>query len=352
MNTHNLSRKQHGFTLVELMIALVLGLLVIMAASAIFLSNRQVFSTTTALNRIQENARAAFEIMARDIREAGGDPCGRTEYVEMLPDAQRGAWFDTWKEGVLGQAGADANSPDSITLFSATDSEVRVTGGGDPSANLTISMNASDAGIAAGDILVVCNAEVAAVFRASPNTSGNQIGHNSGSSNKIKPFQRTQAEVDDPNKNDNSKGYCFTATEADGTFHGQCLQVTGDPLPPPAVIVRPTAVEWTVAPNANGGSSLYRTVRNINTNAVISTAEVAAGVVNMKLMYKLTGANGLVDANGVANWAAVEAVQVVYTLNPEAGTLQGRDLEGTDAGERLSRTVSSVIAIRNREGLL
>ena len=58
-----------GLSLIELMIAMMLGLLVVASASAIFLSNRQTYRATEGLGRVQESGRMAFELMARDLRE-------------------------------------------------------------------------------------------------------------------------------------------------------------------------------------------------------------------------------------------------------------------------------------------
>lgn len=60
-----------GFSLIELMVALVLGLLVAGAALAILQSNQATYRSNEGLNRVQENARIAFELMSRDIRSAG-----------------------------------------------------------------------------------------------------------------------------------------------------------------------------------------------------------------------------------------------------------------------------------------
>lgn len=337
-------KKQTGFTLVELMVALVLGLLVIMAATAIFLSNRQVFGSTTSLNRIQENSRAAFEIMARDIREAGGNPCG-SPVVSILPVAERVSW-QSWGAGIFGTEGGGADTPDTVTLFSAADDEVRVTGQDNPGANVDISTNP---GYDTGDIVMVCNAELGSLFRVSHTSNGGLgLGRNSGAGgNAIDVFRENQEEVDNPPPGGASRGYCYTQDHS-GSINPNCTRTGSSP----AVVIRPTAIRWEILDNASGGRSLFRTLMTGDGATVRSTAEVAAGVVNMQLMYKLAGAGNLVDANGVSDWETVEAVQVVYTLNAEAGTLQGRDLEGVEAGQRLSRTVSSVIAIRNREGLL
>jgi type IV pilus assembly protein PilW len=93
-----------GFSLVELMIALVLGLVVIGAAVSIFLSNQQTFRTTENLARLQENARFAFESMAREVREAGGTPCGTKPVANVINGG--GGWWSWNAQGPLrGYAG-------------------------------------------------------------------------------------------------------------------------------------------------------------------------------------------------------------------------------------------------------
>src|SRR3546814_14216761 len=82
-----------GFSLVELMVAMVLGLLVSGSAIGIFISNRQANRATDSLSRIQENARTAFELMARDVREAGGNPCGRNLLVTSVINGSGGNWW-------------------------------------------------------------------------------------------------------------------------------------------------------------------------------------------------------------------------------------------------------------------
>ena len=64
-----------GFGLIELMISMVLGLLVLGAAIAVFQSNQRTFDANEGTNRIQEGARVAYELMSKDIRAAGGAAC-------------------------------------------------------------------------------------------------------------------------------------------------------------------------------------------------------------------------------------------------------------------------------------
>ena len=95
---------QAGLTLVELMVALVLGLVLILGVLNIFVSNRETFRVTENLTRIQENARAGFDFMARDVREAGQNPCGtnlgRQRHTQNRCDSLVGRleqWPDHWR---------------------------------------------------------------------------------------------------------------------------------------------------------------------------------------------------------------------------------------------------------------
>ncbi len=64
-----------GFSLIELMIGMVIGLILLLGVVTIFTSTQRVNNTEENLSRIQENARLAFDIMARDIRMAGNYGC-------------------------------------------------------------------------------------------------------------------------------------------------------------------------------------------------------------------------------------------------------------------------------------
>lgn len=68
-------RQPRGFTLIELMVAMLLGLIVVAGISSVFLANIKSFHSNTALSDVQSNARIAFTMMARDIRQAGFSGC-------------------------------------------------------------------------------------------------------------------------------------------------------------------------------------------------------------------------------------------------------------------------------------
>ena len=60
--------KLPGFSLVELMVALTLGLLVVGAMIQLFAGNRATFNANEALARVQENGRFATEVLRREVR--------------------------------------------------------------------------------------------------------------------------------------------------------------------------------------------------------------------------------------------------------------------------------------------
>ena len=64
-------RSWRGFSLVELMIAITLGLLLTAGLIQLFSSTKVTFNTNDALARVQENGRFALETLKRELREAG-----------------------------------------------------------------------------------------------------------------------------------------------------------------------------------------------------------------------------------------------------------------------------------------
>ena len=83
--TH-LSRPSRGFTLIELMIALVLGLLMIGATVTVFLSNQQTSRTMTELGNAQEAFRFASHTIMRVVQQGEiQDPKGKLLSVLIKP---------------------------------------------------------------------------------------------------------------------------------------------------------------------------------------------------------------------------------------------------------------------------
>ncbi len=62
---------QSGFGLVEVMVAMVLGLLVVLGITQIFVSSKQTYETQDASARLQEDARYVLSRITQELRMAG-----------------------------------------------------------------------------------------------------------------------------------------------------------------------------------------------------------------------------------------------------------------------------------------
>jgi type IV pilus assembly protein PilW len=96
-----------GFSLVELMIAMVLGLLVVQGVYILFAAAGKVNATQTALSRLQENGRVAMDLVANDLRSAGRLPCGSKSSPLVFTDT-----LPNHISGQPGEARMSASVPD------------------------------------------------------------------------------------------------------------------------------------------------------------------------------------------------------------------------------------------------
>lgn len=74
-----------GYSLVELMVSLVLGLVIMAAVLSVFVGMGQSVRTEDALSRVQENARFGVEKLSVDVRQAGFMGCVRDVNVLLDP---------------------------------------------------------------------------------------------------------------------------------------------------------------------------------------------------------------------------------------------------------------------------
>ena len=80
---------QKGFTLIELMIALVLGAIVIGAIYSTYIVQQRSYTVQETVAEMQQNIRAAMMVMARDIRMAGYDPDGTGNFSITAASSDR-----------------------------------------------------------------------------------------------------------------------------------------------------------------------------------------------------------------------------------------------------------------------
>lgn len=108
-----MKKRLHGFSIVELLIAMTLGLVLSAGIIQVFLANRQAQRIEQSVARVQENGRLALELITQDLRMAGFVGCGAflkntdrtfTNHVAAL--AGNNNTFD----GVNGPLGFSSNS--------------------------------------------------------------------------------------------------------------------------------------------------------------------------------------------------------------------------------------------------
>jgi type IV pilus assembly protein PilW len=352
--------RSRGLALVELMISLVLGLVIIGAVTGIMLSNMQGFQTTRGLSQVQDAARVGFELLARDIRQAGNVPCGNDiPVVNVLNSAQGAPSNVPWQydfnnafigfDSVTSLNGVGNQIPDteSIVMLSGAASDIYVSDYpiNNNGASFTIdTASGGPTGLADGEILLICNEKQAAIFQLTQSgNSGNGGGGNSGENVVVNTGGST------------SPGNCSKGLGPviPGNNPSQLCDTNGNPGPfdKNAVIASLSSVAWYIGDNSRpdeGGRSLYMARLGTNSgNAVLRRIEIASGVTDLNFRFRLIDTADFVDAATITaanRWADVNAVEISMSL-----LSQDQNISTSDADDgRLERSFTSVVAIRSR----
>lgn len=72
-------KRMSGLSLIELMIAMLIGTILVLGLVQIFSASRTAYQTSEGLGRVQENARFAIDFLQRDIRMAGHFGCANDQ---------------------------------------------------------------------------------------------------------------------------------------------------------------------------------------------------------------------------------------------------------------------------------
>lgn len=182
---------QLGFTLVELMVSMTLGLILTAGLVQIFVSNKQSFLMSQALSNVQESGREGAMILAREIRNADYWGC-ITAATSVKSNLNPGATDDVLDFSKGLEIYPDADSDNAIVDGSHV-IVMRGIGGGPevtvekvPAAD-SASLHVTDASLFdVGDVLLVSDCEHANIFQVSKaNDNGNDlVVHNTGGTMK------------------------------------------------------------------------------------------------------------------------------------------------------------------------
>lgn len=274
MNTHN-----RGFSMVELMVAMVIGLMILAAVSTVLVNSKKNYTTQDSLARLQENARFAIQILSRDLRMAGHFGCAddiSTVHNLLNPGAATFPVFNTDHPIEGSESGADWSpsgesldftplaGTDAIAIrYVASDSVALAKEMPSQAGSAQVALNS---GLNIGDVVMIADCSSADIFQITNfNTAGgfDHVVHNTGGSSP----------GNDPDNNPHkfSKAYGLDAK-----------------------IMRFNSVAYYIRPNDNGQPALFR--RALVTNKTAGTSsqvdhELVEGIEDLEILYGIDSVN-------------------------------------------------------------
>lgn len=377
-----------GLSLVELMIALALGLILMAGVINIFVGSRQTYNAVEQISLMQENARYAMDLISRSARNAGYSGCstGQGPVTNTLNSATSVAFdFSTGVNGFEANSSGPGSTititsenqtasgtwtvgtvPGDITAVAISGSDILVVRGPIGN-NIAISKDNNSAqifakhlgtvddacpgnvnkinGICPGDILLLTDCSKSRVFQA---TSLNE-----NTATPCSPTDKCVNILHDASRSDPGNAV---------TSWGGSSAPEDERFGPDAEVLRIQTTVFFVGVGADGTPSLYQ---RINASAV---QELVSGVENMQVLYgEDTNADGIANryltVNSVTDLQQVVSLRVsllLRTNNPISSTVNTQTylLNGVTAAsattidpfdDRRGRYIfTSILKLRNR----
>lgn len=316
--------RQQGMSLMEILVAMAIGAILLLALAQFYSHARQAYTIQTEQARLQEGARLALTVIAREVRMAGYLACNTggtvTATASSPPDAP------TLSLAVRGfDNGAGWSAPAAVTRVTGTDvlRVIRAVAGqsllatdmASTSANLSLTNNAG--GFASKDRLIISDCQAADLFCAST-VSGTTLSHTTG---------------------------CNSAATLSRSYTAG------------AHVMAYTQSSFFIGINPSGRAALYQVAWS--GEKLGNAQEWQEGVADLQLRFGLdTDANGEVDTEVVAasvmDWALVKRVRVSLLMEGVEPVLSGAQsllLDGVTrnfSDRKLRQVYRAEIALRGR----
>lgn len=335
-----------GFSLIELMIAMTIGFIVLAGIGFVYLESRSSFRSMENLSRMQESARYALDMMARDIRMAGYRGCASanvTVHNALNRSAESAYNFDLPMTGYDAVPGGwnpslptDSGGLSGLNILSGTDAIiVRSAFGGGATVTKQPGLNSSadlqvtaPNDLAINDIVMVTNCKAATVFQITNmnvNGAGHNVVHNVGATH---PGNATKDLVEN---------YAASGGE----------------------IVKMQSKTYFIRTGASGAPALWQ-YDNYRPIGGSNPAELADGVENLQIHYGIdANSDGVVEsyvtADAVADWKLVAAVRISLLLSSrddmiatgaQTYTYNGSQITASD--RRLRQAFTTTVSVRNK----
>ncbi|MFZ4792100.1 MAG: PilW family protein [Candidatus Competibacteraceae bacterium] len=335
---------QSGFSLIEIMVALLISLFLMAGVIQIFLGSKTTYRTTENSSRIQENGRLAIELLTRDLRMAGYKGCLRSSMliVNVLNNAADfnynfgqeiqgfNASTTTWLPALDAAISGLQMIPgtDVITVRTIDSEDIYVTGQPSIKPDCTASVDStadlkvtSNTFLQDEDIVLVSNCERAVVFQITNFNAQENVVHNTGGT-----FT--------PGNNTKDLGGCLIGGE----------------------MAKISTKTYFIRTGASGRPALWR-------YSLTDTVELVEGVENMQIMYGVdTNNDRQADSysaadtvNSANNWPNVISIRISLLLQSiddrittKAQIYNYNNVTQTATDNRLRQVFSTLISVRNR----
>lgn len=372
-------RQQRGFSIVELMVSILIGLIILAGVVQVVITSKTSFIGQEEMSFIQENARYAVNVIGKDIQNAGhwgcAGPGAKTAFVGKVE--QDAAVFMAFSP-LLGLEGSDTSAVATPDIFGAFRSDIRTakdSAGEDiqPDSIVlrglqgqTYTVKSHVNGMLnltgnhpfdAGDYVGVVDGDCRrlGVFRASGKADNTiTYGTDGNFAAAIKPSIDkslvcsaivAESEID-------ADGNEQTTLSADcgGTPSSAQLYTN-------AATVMPYQAKALYIGNSSAFSGDVPALkRAVLKNGTVVNEEIALGVEDMQILYGQTNGTGVQyhEADDVTDWPAVTSVRVELLFRSHAPVMSSPQVQEFFDGkstynDRFARQlVSSTFRLRNR----
>ncbi len=351
----NFTRSQQGMSLIELLIAMIIGMLLTAGAIQLFISNKATYKIENSLSRLQETGRFVVEAMAREIRMAGYNGCSSRGNItpNVIANNPPPLAFNN-DNAVLGynMTGVDSWTPaipgNLLLSLQGIDSD------GEADGDVINIMRMDECGASVSGNWEVTNANVKVSY---PNTC--EFDQNMA----VMVTDCQTADIFQITSNPNDTPPEQTLTHSNAVNTGNFLGTT---YGPDSQISVPRSSTFFIAPGANGEPSIFMAwwLSTDNDNTVdiddFDVRELAEGVEDLQILYGIDNAapdeyaDTYVTADAVTDWTTVRSVRVNLLLRsedrvteePRTITFNGATVGGGD--NRLRMIYTATVSVRNR----
>ncbi|MAM86106.1 PilW family protein [Marinobacter sp. UBA2678] len=361
-----LAKSQIGLSLVELIIALALGLLLTLGVTQIYLSGNETYRQTQGLAHAQESTRFVSAVLTPDLRSAGSFGClaqmGRP-LDQVVDNRLNGGLTVPLEQAVQGWEYTGTGPGDSITIANAL---ATPTAGNWESGTASVALPNDLAGsvVTNSDVLII-NAitPLSVPVDATNPQNGNSINlvDNSGV-----PVNRvvlatlgdcSEGELFQKSNNANSSAITMAGGNVTPGNNGNNFNLAYEPE---TKVYEFTATAFYIGVGTNGEPALFRRLMTPLQNP----QELVSGVETLQILYGVdtngtSAADDYVPADEVSDWNSVSSVrfsvmtrsrdEVLDEENSRSFDMLGSEVSQGNNGDRRVRLVSvSTTAIRGR----